>query len=252
VANKKEKEVQEEQEEQPVVQPATIEIPQIAIDKLETGGFNSDRVRLLVYGESGSGKTVFSSTWPKPLFIDIDDGMASVTRAVDRVAISTWGDIYDVYAWLTNVEHGYQTIVIDSLNEAQYISMQNTLDQFPNIARSYNSLPSMSDYGKMLSDFENMIRAFKALPTNLVLIAQVDKREFGTDTVGPQLTGKQSPRAVARMMDVIGFLYKAEGQAQERVMAFDAIDFVTKDRSGKLPQTVEKPTWEVLYRYWTA
>lgn len=221
------------------------------IDKLDQGGFNPNRVRFLIYGESGVGKTTFASTWPEALFLDIDDGLASVRTPVQRVRISDWDTLLDVFIWLQ--EGGiddYQTVVIDSLNEAQKLAMEHTLEEFPEIRRSYGSLPAMSDYGKALDDFDHMVRSFKALPTNLVLISQTTSKQFEVDTIKPQLTGKQTANNVTRMMDEVGYLFKAEGGAQARILTFDAVEYVTKDRSGVLPTTLENPRHADLYRFW--
>lgn len=225
---------------------------EIGIEKLAQGGFNPDRVRFLVYGDSGAGKTTFAATWPNPLFLDIDDGLASVKHPVDRVFINDWDKLLDVFWFLADSEHPYDTIILDSLNEAQRLAMDKTLEEFPEIRRSYGSLPSMSDYGKALDDFDRMVRSFKALPLNVVLIAQTTSKQFEQDVIKPQLTGKQTANNITRMMDIVGYLYKVEGGAQGRILTFDAVDYVTKDRSAMLPVNIENPRHADLYRYWVS
>jgi hypothetical protein len=130
--------------------------------------------------------------------------------------------------------------------------MGNVVDSYPTIRRSYDSLPSISDYGKMLDDFDKMLRFLKSLDMNVVFIAQVAERQNDTDPALPQLIGKSSARNLARMMDVIGFLDKRESSegAKKRFMVFDAVNFVTKDRSDLLPQQVEDPTYDKLLKFW--
>ena len=226
--------------------------------EVHEGKFNPNEVKFLVYGESGVGKTVFSSTWPSPVFLDIDKGMASIDKEVHRINIDTWDDLVDAVDFLMNTdEHPFKTIVLDSLNELQYLSMRSVVDKFPSIHRSYDSLPSISDYGKMLDDFDKMVRWIKSIPLNVVMIAQVAERKYETDPVQPQFIGKSTARNQSRMMDIVGYLDKkdsAEG-AKTRVMVFDAVNYVTKDRSGKLPQKVDFPTkssgYDILLKYWT-
>jgi hypothetical protein len=67
----------------------------IAVEKV-MGEFNPHRVRMLVYGESGIGKTRFASTWPHTLFVDIDDGMASVDAPCHRVPIRDIAEVFDI------------------------------------------------------------------------------------------------------------------------------------------------------------
>jgi len=227
------------------------------------GFFNLEQVKFLIYGESGAGKTVFSSSWPDCVFLDIDKGMSSVTRRVARIPISAtkqqtaWDAMTRAIAYLESGQHNFKTVVVDSLNEMQAIAMDDILENFPEIRRPYNRLASKGDYGMMLFDFDHALRRLKALPMHVVFVCQVASREYETDVIQPQLTGKNTPRTVARMMDVIGYLYKQEGGDEEtsgdksvRIMIFDAVNHVTKDRSGLLPMRVQNPVFATLYEHW--
>jgi hypothetical protein len=207
-------------------------------------GFNESRVRLLVYGESGVGKTVLASTFPKPVFLDIDDGMASVTPGkAARWFISTWAEMYEKVALLLSTHPDdipYDTIVIDNLNELQSLAMKHIVTAFPTVKRAYGSQPGMSDYGMMMNIVDDMVRGLKSLEKRVIFLAQVKPREFETDLVMPQMVGKNTSQNICRMMDVIGYLFKADVEGRSvRQIAFDASNYVTKDRSGRLPPIVE-------------
>lgn len=226
----------------------------IRIERHE-GEFNPNQVKFLAYGESGVGKTVFASSWPGAVFLDIDKGMASVSRKVYRIPISTWDQLEQAERFLAHEEHPFKTVVVDSLNELQWLKMRTLLKDFPKIRRAYVDLPSQSDYGKMLDDYEVMVRKLKALSMNIVYICNVSSQQYETDLVQPQLVGKNSARNLARMMDIIGYLYKVEsgGEDEERksrIMVFDAVQYVTKDRSDVLPELLTNPTYAGLYEHW--
>lgn len=227
------------------------------------GFFNLDEVKLLVYGESGAGKTVFSASWPECVFLDMDKGMSSVTRKVSRIPIhdtpeqSAWEGLTRAINFLeTSDLHTFGTVVIDSLNEMQIISMDHIIRKFPKVRRPYDELASQSDYGKMLDDFSKAVRRLKALPMHVVYICQVAPQIYETDVIQPQLVGKHTSRNVARMMDIVGYLYKKEGgegaskKKNEREMIFDSVNYVTKDRSDYLPFTITNPTFSELYEHW--
>jgi len=217
------------------------------------GEFNPNEVKFLVYAESGVGKTVFGASWPNCLFLDMDFGMSSVKSEVMRVAIKEWSDLEDAYMFLAHGNHSFQTVVVDSLNEMQYVAMDHIITSYPAIRRAYNDLASQSDYGKMLADFDKMVRKIRGLDLNVVFIANVQKQEFETDIIQPQFVGKNTARNMARMMDVVGYLYKSDtgDPVKTRVMVFDDARFVTKDRSSDLPPAVDNPTYSKLYQYWT-
>jgi len=231
----------------------TEQYPQLQI--LQSGGFDPYRVRWLIYGESGVGKTVLASTAPSPIFLNADDGLASVTRNVGSWDVVDWTDFIDAYQFLANEEHSFRTVVLDTVNELQTLSLQHILRHYPDIKRSYSSLAGISDYGKMLSDMDGMVRLFKSLPMNVIFITQVQPQEFATDTVMPQLIGKSSARNLCRMVDLVGYMYKRSSEGESiRSVAFDAVNFVTKDRTGKLPHSVDIPDpdmgWDLVAQYW--
>jgi hypothetical protein len=237
--------------------PFDMELPESLEDVFEIyeGNFDPNCVKFLVYGESGAGKTTFAATWPNPAFLDIDSGLTSVRRRTGRFKINSWDKLNRSCDFLASGKHNFQTIVLDSINELQYLSMRTIVNEYPAIHRAYRNLPSQSDYGKMLDDVEKVLRFLKSIPLNIVYITQVAERKYDTDPAQPQLVGKASARNLCRMMDIVGFLEKKETEvgstgAKLRVMTFDAMNFVTKDRSGELPTLVENPRYELLRSYW--
>jgi hypothetical protein len=180
----------------------------------------------------------------------MEDGMASVRRRVDRLGVTDWDEVLDILSWLQRGEHSYRTVVLDSLNQAQTLAMNKVLEAFPGMKRSYESLPNEADYGKMLFDFQQVMGEFKGLPIHVIFIAQTTNKVYDTDLVGPQLIGKATAKNICRMMDVVGYIYKTNQDGKTREMAFDAVDFVTKDRSDKLPPILPSPTYEAMAKYW--
>jgi hypothetical protein len=181
--------------------------------------------------------------------------MASVVKKVHRIDISSWSQLDDAVRFLSNEKHPFKTVVLDSLNELQYLAMRDTVVNFPTIRRAYDNLPSQSDYGKMLDIAERLVRDVKALNMNAVFISNSTTAEYETDNVQPQLVGKSTAKNLTRMMDVVGYLYKTasgnEGGGNARVMVFDATNFTTKDRSGVLPAKLLNPTYSKLYKAWS-
>lgn len=217
------------------------------------GGFDPNRTRVLLYGESGVGKTVTASSFPKPiLFLNADDGLASVRTEISEWPLETWEEVWDATKFLTLENHPFKTIVVDSLNEIQHMVMKWVIETYPTVKRSFDSLPSMADYGKAIADFDSWVRILKQLPCHIVFIAQVEKRDMDTDLVKPQLTGKNTASNIARMMDIIGYIYV--GDESKRFIAFGIPDYVCKDRSDTLPPILELNSrdnaFDEISRYW--
>lgn len=85
---------------------------------------------MLVYGRSGTGKTTFGGTWPKPaLLIDIrEKGTDSVSNieGLDVVQVDTWDEFEEVY-WYIKQEKKYKTVIIDQVSQLQDVCMESVL-----------------------------------------------------------------------------------------------------------------------------
>jgi len=129
--------------------------------------------------------------------------------------------------------------------------MRNVVASGPGIKRFYGNLPTLSDYGKMLSDFDLLIRSFRALAIpNVVLLGEVDYRRYEDELIRPLFIGRQTSTQICQEMDIIGFLEteEREGETQRQIL-FDSSRVVAKDRTDRLPNVVVKPTYEKLIQY---
>lgn len=213
---------------------------------------HTDRIKMLVYGNSGVGKTVFAASAPEVLFLDADDGMMSIKHPVARWPIEAWTDLKEAHRYLREGGHPYKTVVLDSLNAVQKLGMDYTVAAYP-VKRSYDNLPTMADWGKSLEDFNRLIRAFRALPMRVIFLCASKNREFEDERAEPHLSGKQTVNLLCQAMDVIGYLSveaRETGRKPMRVMGFDISNCITKDRTNALPPILENATWERVESYW--
>lgn len=75
--------------------------------------------RLLIYGPEKMGKTTLASEFPAPVFIQTEDG-ASGQLELDSFGLMVgFSDVLDAIAALASEEHGFQTVVIDSLSQLE-------------------------------------------------------------------------------------------------------------------------------------
>src|SRR4249919_3309088 len=138
--------------------------------------------KILVYGDSGSGKTYFAGTFPDPLFLDLEDGMRSLLQLKRNIKrypknpsqnITTLDEVknfYQIVKKMSPETAPFKTIVIDSLNELQILVLDNSI-KTTQTTRIYDDQPTQGDYGKLARDMQTLVRLFIKLPFNIVFIA---------------------------------------------------------------------------------
>jgi hypothetical protein len=81
-----------------------------------TKGKRPKAKKVLLYGPEGIGKTTLARQFPKPLFLDAERGTGEYD--VDRVDVRAWEDVEKAMAFLLQPGHGYQTVVLDTIDSA--------------------------------------------------------------------------------------------------------------------------------------
>jgi hypothetical protein len=224
-------------------------------------------MNLLVYGESGVGKTILSGSADavpemRPvLHIDIEGGTLSLANThpdVNVVRVENWDQMQAVYDELHSGRTEYRTVVLDSLTEIQKFSMYNIMQRVVAADPGRDpDIPSMREWGKNIEQIRKLVRAFRDLPMNSIFtaLAKSDKdTRTGTISKKPYLSGKLSDE-VAAFLDVVVYYYvknvkEDDKTVQKRLLLTAATDnTVAKDRSGKLPMILEAPTMQTIYEY---
>lgn len=78
-----------------------------------------EKLKVVVYGDFGRGKTTFAGSFPKPFFIDTNGGLISLAIngvTGDRFEPSGHEDLEALYYWIRDRIDGYETIVLDTLD----------------------------------------------------------------------------------------------------------------------------------------
>jgi len=218
-------------------------------------------VNMLIYGEAGTGKTVLAGSaaavkaMSPVLFIDVEGGtmpLQSMYPEVEVVRIKTFMDLQRVYDELYKNEHEYKTIVLDSITEMQKMAIHDLLQGNARRDPDINpDVPRIQDWGVILNQTRKMVRGFRDLPINVIFTAlndaeRDDKR--GKVNNRPLFQGK-SKAEVPGFVDIVAFYYVVrKGDSVKRMLLTDATDTtLAKDRSTKLPRSIEDPTMEVIY-----
>ena len=160
---------------------------------------------VLLYADSGAGKTVFAGSDNKVLFIaPEDDGLISAQRVnanatVDKITVKQWEDLKNAYEWFADHPDdciAYNAFAIDSITEMQNLAkgyvLRMTADEKARKGQDPEKM-QLQDYGMMHELMENLVRGFNDLPVNVLWTATAKKVEDadGNEFLVPELQGKK-------------------------------------------------------------
>lgn len=206
-----------------------VSLPSSVIDLQD----EDEYVNLLIYSDSGVGKTVFGGSDDDVLFVAPEDnGTLSAKRfgsTAKKWKIHGWDDIVASYEWLYEFVADaepipFNWIVLDSLTEMQDMCMRKILDEAVQMNPSRDpDVPQLQDWQPYFTRFQRLVKSFNDLPVNVLYTAlQIDEEnEDGDKIVLPMLQGKgtQYSKKVCGWMTSFGHMTvirkKAEGVDDE-------------------------------------
>jgi ABC-type lipoprotein export system ATPase subunit len=159
---------------------------------------------MLVYGRSGSGKTHFGSTFPRPiLFIDTNErGTETIAQEedVDVVRVTEWAEFDELYWGLLNHETAvqYASVVIDQVTNLQDIGMAEVLRKS---RKGRDETFTQRNWGQLSGMLKQTISDFRDLSDHYHLLLIAHER---IDEPGDEEDEHIEPNIGARVMPSVG------------------------------------------------
>lgn len=232
-----------------------------------------DVLSILIHSASKEGKSTLSSTAPLPLlvldaegswkFIDTVGYRSSTplrkvnwnplreavprydgTWDVVRVHVDSWQTMQEVYRHLTQREHDFQSIVLDSITEVQRRCKANI--------RTGSAQMDQQRWGQLLDQMDGLIRGFRdlaLLPNTIRCVVFISETVMKDGAWRPFMQG-QIRDTMPYWVDILGYLYTAlEASGDQTVKTKKLLigagvnpAYVVGERvQGRLPDIVDDP-----------
>lgn len=199
-------------------------------------------VKVLVYAESGAGKTVLCATAPAPIILSAESGLLSLKAfKIPVIKIATLADMEEAYNWLKAGKQGadqFKTICLDSITEMGEVVLAN--------AKKTVKDPRQA-YGELIEKITRLIKQFRDLEgKNVYMSAKLDRSKdeiSGMTMFGPSMPGQKMGPSMPYLFDEVfnlRVLQTAEGVKYRALITQPDLQYVAKDRSGKLA-AIEPP-----------
>jgi phage nucleotide-binding protein len=203
----------------------------MAINLQRTSTLGASNVKMLVYGQAGSGKTTLIPTLPNPVVISAEAGLLSIKDAdLPFIEVKDMATLRNAYEWLM-ADAEYASVALDSISEIAEVVLDT---------EKAKTKDPRAAYGEMQTQMASLIRAFRDLPNKHVYFtAKLEKSqdEMGRMLYAPSMPGNKAGQALPYQFDVVAALRvekDAEGVTQRALMCDSDGLWQAKDRSGKL------------------
>ena len=217
---------------------------------------------MLISGDRGTGKTYLVGTAAQiPEFRDV----LVVDAEGDRITLAGWEHIYitratswqdliDVRDFMDEGNHGYHTVIIDSMTAMQDYCLQKIMEETKNTTGA----PSQQEYNKSTGRIRPLIRHLRNRAAQdgwaLILTAGIrtDKDEHtGRTSTLPAMTPTLA-REIAGMVDTVAQLEFEDKTGKRTLYLREKPRTVVKTRqpfyAEQVPKSIEDPTMEKLFK----
>ena len=194
--------------------------------------------KLLVYGESGVGKTTLCQTAPgKTLVVSMESGLLSIKDApnLDAIEVKEAFEIEQIAELLENKTLDYDTVCLDSVTEMAEILLSQEKAKSKDPRRAY---------GEVIEVMIKTMRRFRDLPMHVVFIAKQSRERdesSGMFHYQPMMVGAKLPTQIPYFFDEVLVLRtfddeneKGETVTSRWLQTKIGQNYIAKDRSGKL------------------
>ena len=182
-------------------------------------------INILLYGQTGIGKSTLALGAKLPLLIDFENGVTRVHEALrsDTVQAQNWCDVTGLTEEIAKSQ--YQSIIIDTYSRfiesiEAYIVQQPKMavvtaiqqkDEAGNIVGTTRAVkPSLNGYGTIKALRQSFLKSLTATGRNIICVAQETEttdEKTGEKTKRPALGSGKVTTELLQDLDAVGYMF---------------------------------------------
>lgn len=198
------------------------------------------RLKLLLFGDYGEGKTWLSLHFPKPVIIDLERGADLYGDKFDFGVMRTSSpdEVYEAVLWLWQNKHNYKTLIIDPISvfwEAVLHKWQTVyIKRNPHSKQNKIEYWDMqfSDWGPPKAEFARLLRLCGKLDMNVIVTAGIKPLYSSTELMKKIGDSFDGPKELPKFFDTTIRLTRENGKyygsCEDNVLKL-------KDRNHSMP-----------------
>ena len=220
----------------------------------------TQKLKVLVYGQSGAGKTVFSAGAPKPLVLDFDGKVSSAASYFahhnpERLKEISYENMTDVpgqerpfrrfmkilrslHEQAAAGKFPYETVVLDSLTLFLDAFMADIMAENPGVKRP-NNVPALQDYQILNLQFKDVMSKLLSLPCHIIVVGHITSetnQETGKIFWKPLVPGKLADRLPQVFSEVYrAYVTQKDGQPAHILQTNSDGEYICRTQIPGLP-----------------
>lgn len=160
-------------------------------------------ISMLIYGESGVGKTSLAFTANKTLVLDFDGGVKHIAErnGNDIVQINKWQDIEEL---TLDTLAPYDTIIVDTIGKMSDTLKPYVLNKFPTYGK--NGTPNQKGWGELKQQILSWKNMLMKSGKDIIILAHVIEEKNGDSIIKRFKMEGSAKDDVRADVDMVGYM----------------------------------------------